>query len=242
MCQLFTCRNKNCGSELIMLCLGKQVCRNISRISCLICHNQDFTWSCNGINADMTVNCFLCKCYIDISRSYDLVNLRDTLCSVSKGCNCLCTADLVDLIHTGFFGCNQCIRTYFSIFSRRRYHDDLIHTGNLCRHHIHQYRRRINCLSSRHIHADSVKRSDLLPKNGSVRFTVKPAVLTLFCMITFDIVFCFADDCKKCIINLRICFFNFCICDFNRICSKLCPIKFGSVCKNCRIFFFFYFI
>ena len=208
MCQLFTCRNKNCGSELIMLCLGKQVCRNISRISCLICHNQDFTWSCNG----------------------------------SKGCNCLCTADLVDLIHTGFFGCNQCIRTYFSIFSRRRYHDDLIHTGNLCRHHIHQYRRRINCLSSRHIHADSVKRSDLLPKNGSVRFTVKPTVLTLFCMITFDIVFCFADDCKKCIINLRICFFNFCICDFNRICSKICPIKFGSVCKNCRIFFFFYFI
>ena len=102
-CKFSACCDQDRGSQFVMLCLGQKVCCHISRICSLICKNQDLTWACDRVNADITVNSFLCKSYENISRSYDLVYLRDALCSVCKCSDRLCTADFVDLICTGFF-------------------------------------------------------------------------------------------------------------------------------------------
>ena len=87
---------------------GKKVSCHKMRISCLICKNKDLTRSCNGVNAYIAIYCFLCKSYENVSGTYDLVYLRNTLCSESKGTDRLCTTHLINLICSCFFGCYQC--------------------------------------------------------------------------------------------------------------------------------------
>ena len=48
-----------------------------------------------------------CKGNVDVSRSYDFIDFWNALGSVSKGCNCLCTADFKDAVRTGFFCCRK---------------------------------------------------------------------------------------------------------------------------------------
>ena len=170
-----------------MFCLGQKIRCHVTWIGSLVCKNKDLTRSCDRINADMTVHCFFGKCYIDIARSHNLIHFRDALGSISKCCDCLCTAHFIDCIHTCFLCRNQRCRIDFTVFSRRRDHNDLIHTGNFCGNDIHQNRRRINSLSSRYIHTNLLKRRHFLSQDRTVRFAVKPTVLHLFCMIGFDI-------------------------------------------------------
>lgn len=58
-CQLFTGRHKNCRCQLIMFCLGQKIRCHVTWIGSLVCKNKDLTRSCDRINADMTVHCFL---------------------------------------------------------------------------------------------------------------------------------------------------------------------------------------
>ena len=104
--QLSAGGNEDCRSHLVVLCLGKKVSCNIVWVGSLICKNQDLTWSCDRINADMAVNGFLCQCYENISRSHDLVYFRDAGSTVGKCADSLCAAYLVDLVSAGFLGCN----------------------------------------------------------------------------------------------------------------------------------------
>ena len=103
LCKLHTCCYQNSRSQFIMLCLGEKVCCHKPRIGCLICQDEDLTWSGNGINAYMTINGFFRQCNVDISRSDDLINFRNAFCSVCQGSDGLCSTDFIDFICSGFF-------------------------------------------------------------------------------------------------------------------------------------------
>ena len=223
-----------------MLCLGQKICCHKAWICCLISKNKDFTRSCDRINTYKSINCLLCKSYIDISRSYNLIDLRNRFCSICKRCNCLCSSNFINFICTGLFCRNQCCRSYFSVFSRRCYHDDLIYTCNLRRHDIHKYGRWISCLSSRHINTDSLECCHLLSKNCSVRFAVKPAVLHLFLVIVSDIHKCFSDNGDQFIIYLFICFCDFFFRYKEMLCVQSDSVKFLCIIKYSFVSFFFH--
>ena len=170
-----------------MFCLGQKIRSYIAWICCLISDYKDFTWSCYRINAYMPVYSTLCKCNINISRSYNFVNLRDTLRSISKCSDRLCAADFIYNISTCFMCCNQCCRCDFSVFSRRCYHYDFVNSCSFRWCDIHKDRRRISSFSAWYIDADSLKRCNFLSKHCSIRFALKPAVLTLSLVIITDI-------------------------------------------------------
>ena len=156
LCKLHTCCYQNSRSQFIMLCLGKKVSCHKMRISCLICKNKDLTRSCNGVNAYIAIYCFLCKSYENVSGTYDLVYLRNTLCSESKGTDRLCTTHLINLICSCFFGCYQCGSAYFAILSGRCCHNNMRDSCHFRRYNIHQYRRRINCFSTGYIDTHTI--------------------------------------------------------------------------------------
>ena len=223
-----------------MLCLRQKVCCNISWICSLICKNQDLTRSCDRINADITVHCFFGKGHKNISRSYDLIHLRNTLCSIGKCSDRLCAADLVDFISSCFFCSYQCGRIDLPVFSRRCCHDDLIYPRHLRRHNVHKNRRRINRLSTRNINADSLKWCHLLTKHGSLCFCGKPAVLSLFLVITSDVHQCFTDHLDQSRIYCLIGFFDLFFCNTNRFPGNFSLVKFLRIGKKGFIPFFFY--
>ena len=154
--KFFTCSDQDSTCQFIMLCLGKKVSCHKMRISCLICKNKDLTRSCNGVNAYIAIYCFLCKSYENVSGTYDLVYLRNTLCSESKGTDRLCTTHLINLICSCFFGCYQCGSAYFAILSGRCCHNNMRNSCHFRRYNIHQYRRRINCFSTGYIDTHTI--------------------------------------------------------------------------------------
>ena len=169
-----------------MFRLRQQICRHISWISSLIRYYHNLTWSGNGINAYMSVHRFFRQCYIDITRSYNLVYLWNTFCSVCQCSDCLCSTYFINSCCTCFTGCHQSVSIDTPIRSRRCNHNDFIHSGRTCRNNIHQYRGWISCFAARYIDTYPLKRSYLLSKDCSVRLTVKPAELTLFLMIRLN--------------------------------------------------------
>ena len=223
-----------------MLCLGKKIRRNISWICGFICDNQNFRRSRYRVNADISVNCFFCKGNIDITRSYNLVRLWNTLCPVGKGSDGLSPADFIDRVHSCFFCGNQRMRTDFSVPSRRRHHDDLVHSGNPCRDHIHQYGRRIDRLPARHVNAHTFQWGNFLSEKRAVRLAVKPAVLLLLFVVASDIFQRFSDYTDQ----LFVCFF-ICLCNLlfgypDRFFCKMSVVKLFGIGKERLITFLFY--
>ena len=216
------------------------ICRYIPRICCLIGNNQDFTWSCHSINADMTVNCFLSQCHIDVSRSYDLIYSFNTFRSVCQSSDCLCSACFIDHIHSCFMCCNQSGRRDFSVSSRGSSHDNLIHSCHFRRNHIHKHRGRISGFPARHIDTDSLKRRNFLSQNGSVAFAVKPAVLFLFLMIDPDISHGFPDNVHKAAVYLFISLPDFFFCDPDIVLIYLSMVKLLCIGKQGIVPLFFY--
>ena len=240
--KFFACGNQDCGSKFVVFCLRKKVCSYISRISSFIGKNKNLTWSCNGINADISIYGFFGESNKNIARSYDLVNFRDTFCTVGKSTDRLCTADFVDFISTGFFCGNKCGRIYFTVFSRRGGHNDLVNTCNFGRYDVHKNGGRIYCLATRYIYTDSFKGSYFLTEHGSVCFAGKPAVLSLLFVIASDIDKCFTDDIDQRRIHSFISFFDLFFGDFDRICGNFSFVKFFSIGKKGGITFCFYFV
>ena len=194
LCKGLTGSDQNCRRQFVMFCLGQKVGSHISGIRRLIGDHQDLAWSCHRVYAHMPVHRFLCKRDIDISRSYDLIYLRNTLRTIRQRADRLCAAYLIDRRRSGFLRGDQSIRRYLPVSSRRRYHDDLFHPRHLRRNNIHQHRRRICRFSARHIDAYPPKRRHLLSKDRSVRLAVEPAILLLLLMIILYVMERFADN------------------------------------------------
>ena len=192
-----------------MLCLGQQVRRHITGICRFICDHQNFTGSCDGINAHITKAGFFGKGNENISGPGDFIYLRDALCAKCHGCDGLCAADLVDLIHTGDMCSNQCTGIDLSVCSGRGCHDDTLHARNLCRKHVHQYAGGIRSLSTGHINAGNRDGQNLHAEDRPVRFWVKPAVSQLFFVECTDICRTFFHNLHKVCIHLLICLVDF---------------------------------
>ena len=214
-----------------MFCLGKQICRYISCIGSLISKYHDFTWTGNGIDADMSEYTTLCECDKDISRSYDLIYLWNGFGSIGKCSDCLCAASLVDLIYTGFLCRNQSCRIHLSLCVTRRCHYDLAYSRNLGRDNIHKHGRWICSFTARYIHTNLCKWCYLLSKQCSVVFRIKPAVLLLFLVVCADVHNCLADCLQKLRIHLCIRFFDFCLCHTYIIRIDLRMIEFLCIFK-----------
>ena len=191
-----------------MFCLRKKICRNVSWICRLISNNKNLTWSRNGIYAYMTINCLLGQGYINISGSYNLINLWNDLGSISQGTNSLGASYLIDCGSTGFICRYQGIRVNLTILSRRSHHNNLFYPCHLGRKNIHKNRRRIDSLSSRNIYANPLKGCHLLTQDRAIRFTVKPTILFLLFVVATNIKKGFFNDFYELFIYLLIGFLN----------------------------------
>ena len=120
-----------------MLCLGKKIRCYISGICTFIGKNQDLTGACDRVNTYKTKACLLGKGYENISGSCDLVYLGNAFCTKRHGCDCLCTAYLIDLIYPCNICSNQCAWIYLSVLSGRGCHDNTANTCYFGRKHIH---------------------------------------------------------------------------------------------------------
>ena len=119
MCQLFTCRNKNCGrssscsaweSRSAATYLGLAVSSATTRISLGPAMES-------MLHDRKRLSLQVLHRYFQVLRSCQPSGY--SLCSVNKGCNCLCTADLCrSYPHRLPFGCNQCIPDLLFHFSR----------------------------------------------------------------------------------------------------------------------------
>ena len=223
-----------------MLRLGQQIRRHISRISHLVCDHHDLTGACDGVNAHMAVHCLLGKSHIDIAGTHNLVYLGDALCSVSQRPHRLGSARLIDHVGSRLMGGNQCVRIHPAVPSRRRYHDNLIHTCCLCRYNIHQHRRGVRRFSSRHIDSHPVKGRHLLSQDRAVRLAVKPAELSLLLMVASDVGKGPADDPHQLFPRFLIGFLYFLFRYLNILCMNLSMVKLCCILKQCFVLFCLY--
>ena len=231
ICKFLICCDQDRRCHLIMFCLRKKICCNITRICSLICKNEDLAWTGNRINAYVSINCLFCKRNKNISGSYDLVNLWNTLGSICKCSDGLCTTHFIDFICSGFVGSNKCAWIYFSVFSRRCCHYNTVNTGNFCRNDIHKHGRRIYSLSTGNVNTYTVQSGYLLTKHGSVCCACEPAVLKLLFVIAADIHQCFFDHIDQGRIYQLVCFLDLLRGYTDRILCHFDFIKFSGKCK-----------
>ena len=137
VCKLFAIGDKNCSCHFIVLCLRKQICRNMSRIVCSVCNNKNFAGTRNHININSAENLLFSLCNKGITGTHNFINLGYTFCSVSKGSNRLRTTDFEDSVHP----CNACRRKNNGLdftFFCRSYHNNFRATCNFCRNAVHK--------------------------------------------------------------------------------------------------------
>ena len=218
-----------------MLCLRQKICRHIPGIGRLICDHQNLAWPCDGINAVMSIDRFFSQRYIDIPRAYDLIHLRDGFRPVSQRADRLGSSHLINYICSGFLCRHQCIGRNLSIFPGRRDHNNFFYTGHPGRNNIHQHRRRVRCLSSRHIDAYSLKCRHLLSQDRPVRLCVKPASLHLFFMIGTNIPKRFFYHPNQRRICQAVGFFDLLVRDTDCTFINLCMVKLHGIGKQSLI-------
>ena len=190
----------------------------------------------------MTIYRLFCQCDINIPRADDLIYFRYAFRSVSKSGNRLRASDFIDFIRSGFFCRNKCGGSYFSVFSGRSNHYDFSYSRCFCRNDIHKNRRRVCSFPSRHIYAYPIESRHFLTKDRSVRFTVKPTVLSLFFMIRLNIFQSLSDYLNQSSVDLSISFFNFFFFYKNRLLIKTEAVEFFCIFKKGFISSFFHII
>ena len=212
-----------------MLCLRQQVCRHIPGIGAVIRQHQNLAWPGNAVNAHMSIDRLLCQSHENIARAGDLVHFRNRFCSESQSCNSLGAAYLISIRYP----CQMCrcqrYGIHLSVLSRRRHHYNPLHSCHLCRNNIHQHRRRIGCLSSRHIHPHTGQWCYLLPQYGAVWPAVKPTVLLLLLMIFPDVVHGFFHHGKQGRLHQGKSLLNLLLRHPKLICCQLHSVKFPGV-------------
>jgi len=80
---------RTADASSFMFCLAQHVGSGKRRPGRLIGNDEDLAWSCNHIDVSDAEHHLLCGCHIDVARTDDLVDLRDTGSTVGKGCDCL---------------------------------------------------------------------------------------------------------------------------------------------------------
>ncbi len=179
ICKFLICCDQDRRCHLIMFCLRRRSAASITRICSLICKNEDLAWAGNRINAYVSINCLFCKRNKNISGSYDLVNLWNTLGSICK-CSDACAPPTYRFHLLRLRWQQQVCLDLLSVFSRRCCHYNTVNTGNFCRNDIHKHGRRIYSLSTGNVNTYTVQSGYLLTKHGSVCCACEPAVLSCF--------------------------------------------------------------
>ena len=180
----------------------------------------------------MTIDRLLCQCHENVARSDNLINTRNGFGSECQRCDRLGTADFVDFGSACQMRSDQRNRVHLAVFTRWCYHHDLLDAGNLSRDNVHQYGRRIRCLAARDIDTDAGKCTYLLSENGSVRFTVEPAVTLLFFVVFADVFHGFFHDSQKIRVYLGKCLLDFCLGHTDVVCRELCAVKFFCILEQ----------
>ncbi len=170
-----------------MLCLGKQIRRDVPRIRCLIRDDKNFGRPCDRINSCNAETCLFRERYIDVAGACDLVDSGNRLRAIGHRGNCLCTAGLVYLIRAGDHGCRERSGRCLPLRVRRRTDYDPFNACNLGRDYIHQHAGRVNRPSSRNIAAGDCDRRHFLAEDRPVRLCRNPAVYPLFFMVSRNI-------------------------------------------------------
>jgi len=158
-----------------MLCLGKQVSRNMFRVAGPVVYHQNFAGAGYHIYPHLTEHKLFGSGHIYVARSGDLVHLRHSPGSVCQGSNSLCPADPEDPVNTG----KPCRRQHSRVYLPSRSgadHDDFTNTGNPGRHGVHHNARRIAGLASWDIDPNAVKGGHLLPDQDVRLFSGYPCL------------------------------------------------------------------
>ena len=150
-----------------MLRLTEKIRGDIARVRGPIREHRDLARSGNRIDSREPVDRLLGQSHEYVSRSYDLIHLRDRFRAMRQRRNRLGTAHLEDDVNTGLLCGYQGVRTHLPA-AAGGCHDNLFNTRDLGRHDIHEDRRGIDRLPAGDIDADSSKRRDLLSEQGAV--------------------------------------------------------------------------
>ena len=77
-----------------MFCLRHQIRSQIFWICSFICHNQNFTWTCNHVNVYGSVQMFFCSGNKNISRANNFIYLWHGFGTICQSRNCLPIANI----------------------------------------------------------------------------------------------------------------------------------------------------
>ena len=85
---------------------GDHVRSQDSRICTAIGNDKNLAWTSWEVYLNRSSNEHLGSSHVDVPRPHDLVYARYCLSSKRHGCDCMGSAQLVDLIGSGYVGCN----------------------------------------------------------------------------------------------------------------------------------------
>ena len=146
-----------------MLCLREQICRNKGRICAAVCQNHHLRGAGRHINRDhLPANILLCRSHIPIAGAKNLIHCRNALRAIGHSCNCTCSANLKDGIHTAIMRSPKSLRIGLTLRICRCTHNNSAATCNLGRNGKHKHSGEERSAAARNIDTHALNRKRAL--------------------------------------------------------------------------------
>ena len=159
--------------QLIVLGLREEVHRHPVRVAVAVGDDQHLGGAGDHIDAHRSEHAALGRGHISVTRTRDLVDLRDGLRAIRQRTHRLRAADGEDAVDAGDCRCSQHQRVLLAARGRHD-HDQLTHPGDLGGDGVHHHARRIGRLTAGHVEAGAVQRGHFLAQHRAVGLGVVP--------------------------------------------------------------------
>src|ERR1700675_4946917 len=164
-----------------MFRLGYKVGSDASRIA-VCADDHGFGRTRQEFNGAIESYELLCRGYVPVARTNDLVHARDFFSPIGKGSDGLCSTDPVELTHA-----EECGRRQSCLGRARRRDAYLLHAGDLRGNHGHEQRRWQRIAAARDITAHRFQRAHQLPHRDAGLNLAQPFLRLLPLRIATDI-------------------------------------------------------
>ena len=229
-------RDQNRRGVLVMLCLREQVSRYKLGIGCPVGYDHYLARAGDHVDIDQTEHLSFCLGNKGVTRSDDLVDLRNGLSTVSESGNSLRAADLKDAVNSGDPCRGENGGVDLTRAHRGRSYAELTATGKLCGYAVHQNGGGIRGSSARNVQTDSFDGGYLLTGNNTVLLAYNKAVFYLMRVEAANVFGCLLEYFDEFGLNQLHCLVKLSLADLYR--RKLCLIESCGVIDECRISLF----
>ena len=168
-----------------MFGLGKQVHGDPVRVGLAVTDHQYLRRAGNHVDTDHPEYFALRGGHKNIPRTHNLVDRGHGFGAIGQRSHGLGATDSKHAVYPGNGGRCQHHVIHHTIRGRH-HHDNFRHTSDFGRNRIHQYRRRIGRLATRHVQTGAIQRRYLLAQHGSVFVLVLPGLLILAFVVVTD--------------------------------------------------------